>query len=553
MSAKQIKFWDDSRRTIYTGINKVANAVRVTMWPKGRNVVLGKSYGAPIVTNDGVTVAKEIELADAYENIGASLVKEAANKTNDAAGDGTTTTTVLVDAIANEGMRYIRSGVNPFALGRGIHKAVDLVVNELKSASKPVSTDQEIQQIATISAQDSDVGQLISEVISEVGKDGVVTVEEWKSMGLTKTIVKGMQFDQGYGSPYFVTDPARMEAVIESPAVLVTDKKISTIKDILPLLEGMAAKGKRDIVIIADDVDGEALTTLVLNKLRWMLNVVPVKAPWFGDRKKDNLKDIAVVTGATVITDEVGISWDKADVSMFGSADRVIITKDKTTIVWGKGNPSDIEARADQIRMMMPNITSTYDKEKAQERLARLVGWVAVIKVGAATEMEMKNRKYKIEDALNATRAAVEEGIVAWGGTAFVKIAAKLANTKLDDKDEQTWLDIVLSAIQHPVKQIADNAWYKGDWVVEEVKKSSDFNSWFNAATGQFVNLVDSGIIDPSKVLRVALQHASSAAAMFLTTDAAIVDLPKKDEPALPADGWMGGMWGMGWMGGMWF
>jgi len=546
--AKQITFGDDSRRRIYSGIKQVADVVKVTMGPKGRNVFLDRSYGAPIVTNDWVTVAKEIDLEDKFENIGASLVKEAASKTNDIAGDGTTTTTVLVDAIASEGMRYIRSWVNPFALGRGLHKATNMVIEELQAQSKEVSTDQEIEQVATISAQDPEVGNLISQVISEVGKDGVVTVEEWKSMGLTKSIVKGMQFDQWYLSPYFVTDPSRMEAILDNPAILVTDKKVSNIKDILPMLEGMAAQGKRDIIIIADDIDGEALTTLVVNKLRGILNVVPVKAPWFGDRKKENLKDIAVVTGATLISDEIGIWRDRADVSMFGSADKVILTKDKTTIVWGKGNKSDIEDRAEQIRMMLPNTSSTYDKDKLAERLARLVGGVAVIKVGAATEMEMKNRKYKIEDALNATRAAVEEGIVAGGGTALVKIAKKLSQTKLVDPDEQIWLDIVLSAIEYPVKQIADNAGYKGDWVVEEVKKSDSFNYGFNAATGEFIDLVQAGIIDPSKVLRVALQHAVSAAAMFLTTDAAIVDAPKP-ESAEPA---MWGGWGMWWMGGMW-
>lgn len=548
MSAKHIKFGDDSRRSMYAGIQAVANAVKVTMGPKGRNVILDKSYGAPIVTNDGVTVAKEIELEDKYENIGASLVKEAANKTNDAAGDGTTTTTVLVDGIASEGLRYIRSGVNPFALGRGLHKAVDKVIEQLQSHSKTVSTDTEIEQVATISAQDSDVGQLISKVIAEIGKDGVITVEEWKSMGLTHSIVKGMQFGQGYLSPYFVTDPARMEVIAESPAVLITDKKVSNIKDILPLIEWLASKGKRDIVIIADDVDGEALTTLVVNKLRGVLNVIPVKAPWFGDTKKQNLMDIAVVTGATVISDEMGISWDKADVSMFWSAEKIIMTKDSTTIVWWAGDKDAIQARADQIRNQLENTTSSFDQDKLAERLAKLVWGIAVIRVWAATEMEMKNRKFKIEDALNATRAAVEEWIVAGGWTALVKIAAQLSQTTLDDADEQIWLDIVLSALQYPVAQIANNAGYKGDWVVEEVKKSSEFNYGFNAATGEFVDLVKAGIIDPSKVLRVALQNAVSAAAMFLTTDAVIVDAPKKDIDT-PMPTW-GGMW---WMGGMWF
>lgn len=418
-----------------------------------------------------------------------------------------------------------------------------MIITELAAQAKQINTDQEIEQVAALSAQDPEVGKLISEVIQEVWKDGVITVEEGKSMWLTKSIVKGMQFEQWYLSPYFVSDPTRMEASIENPAIIVTDKKISSIKDILHLLEGMAAKWKRDIVIIADDVDWEALTTLVLNKIRWMLNVIPVKAPWFGDRKKEMLKDIAAVTWATLLSEEIGIKLEDATIDMLWSADRVIISKEKTTIIWWKWNAADITARAEMIKAQLPNTTSTYDKEKLLERLARLVGWVAVIKVWAATEMEMKNKKYKIEDALNATRAAVEEGIVAWGWTALLKIAKKLESTTLSDKDENIGLQIVLSAIQYPVKQISDNAGYKWDWVVEQVKSLANFNEWFNAATGEFTDLVATWIIDPAKVLRVSLQNATSAAAMFLTTDAAITEIPKEEKDISAA--W-GGMWGYG-------
>ena len=546
--AKQIRYGDDARKKIYAGISKLAKAVMGTMWPKGRNVILERSYGAPTVTNDGVTIAKEIELADKFENIGAALLKEASSKTNDMVGDGTTSTCALAYAIATEGLRYIDAGVNPFALSRGMHKAIDLVTSKLNEHSAKVNSDQDIKNVATISAQDQEIGTLISEIIAEVGKDGVITVEEGKSIGLTKSVVKGMQFDQGYASAYFVTDPARMEAVIENPYILVTDKKISIIKDILPLLESMAAQGKRDLVIIAEDVDGEALTTLVLNKLRGVLNVIPVKAPGFGDRKKEMLRDICAVTGASMVSEELGMKLDEADMDVLGAADKVIMSKDKTTIVWGKGDQTTIEVRAQAIKNQIDNVNSNYDKEKLQERLARLVGGVAVLKVGAATEMEMKNKKYKIEDALNATRAAVEEGVVAGWGTPLLKIAKLLDNQKFEDADEQIGMQIVLSAIQFPVKQIANNAGYKGDRVVEQVKASDDFNYGFNAASGQFEDLVKNGIIDPTKVIRVTLENAVSAAAMFLTTDCVITDIPK-EEKAMP----MGDpMWGMGWMGGMW-
>lgn len=549
--AKQIKYGDDARKKIYTGIMKLTKAVIVTMGPKWRNVILERSYGAPTVTNDGVTIAKEVELSDKFENIGASLIKEASSKTNDAVGDGTTSTVALSYSMATEGLRYIDAGVNPFALSRGMHKAVDMVVKKLGEHAVAISSDLDIKNVATISAQDEDIGSLISEVIAEVGKDGVVTVEEGKSIGLTKTVVKGMQLDQWYSSPYFVTDPARMESVVENPYILVTDKKISVIKDILPLLEAAAAQGKRDMVIIAEDVDGEALTTLVLNKLRGVLNVIPVKAPGFGDRKKEIMRDICAVTWATLISEEVGIKLENATISMLGSADKVIMTKDKTTIVGGKWDQTNIDSRVSTIKAQMENTSSNYDKEKLQERLARLVGWVAVIKVGAATEMEMKNKKYKIEDALNATRAAVEEWVVAGGGTPLLKIAKILDNQKLEDVDENIWLQIVLSAIQFPVKQIANNAWYKGDRVVEQVKSSEAFNMGFNAATWEFQDLVANWIIDPTKVIRVTLEHAVSAAAMFLTTDCVVTDLPK-EEKDVSMGGNPGMGWGMGWMWGMW-
>lgn len=545
--AKDIRYADDAKNAIFSGVQKVADTVKVTMGPKWRNVILEKTYWAPVVTNDWVTVAKDIELENKAENIGASLVKEAAIKTNDAAGDGTTSTVVLVEAIVREWLRYIKSGVNPFSLGRWLHKAVNTVVEELEKAAKDVSNKEEIQQVATISAQDEQVGELIAEIMDEVGKDGVVTVEEGKSVGLEKDVVKGMQFDQGYLSSYFVSDPQRMEAIIENPAILITDKKISSIKDILQVLEDLAAKGKREILLIAEDIEGEALTTLVLNKIRGVLNVIAVKAPWFGDRKKELLKDIAAVTGTTVITDELWYKLEEVAPEMLGSASKVIANKDKTTIVGGKGEQEKIDARIALIRSQIEKSNSDYDKEKLQERLARLAWGVAIIKVGAATEMEMKNKKYKIEDALNATKAAAEEGILPGGGTAFVKTASVLNSLTLTDPDEQIGVSIIKEAILYPIRQIADNGWFKGDWVVEKVRENTEFNYWFDAKNGEFKDMVKAGIIDPAKVLRVSLENAVSAAAMILTTDAVITEAPKKDEPH-NHDMW-GGMW---WMGGMW-
>lgn len=546
--AKTIRYGDDSRKQVYSGIKKVADAVSVTMWPKWRNVILEKSYGAPTVTNDGVTVAKEIELEDHLENIWAELLKEAANKTNDAAGDGTTSTAVLVDAIVNEWLRYVSSWVNPFALWRGLHKATEKVVEELWKQSKAVDTKEQIRQVATISAQDEEVWEHIAEVMEEVWNDWVITVEEWRSLGLEKDVVKGMQFDQWYVSPYFVTDTWRMESVVEKPSIIITDKKISSIQEILPLLEQISNKGKKDIVLIAEEIEWEALTTLVLNKLKWVLNVLTVKAPGFGDRKKEMLKDIATVTWWQVITEEVGLSLENATMDVVGQAEKVISTKDNTTIVWGKGNENDINSRVQEIRVQIDETTSDYDKEKLQERLARLVWGVAVIRVGAATETEMKNKKYKIEDALNATRAAVSEWIVAWWWTALLSIGKVLDGYQLDDKDEQIWVEIIRKATEYPARQISKNAWYKGDLVIEKVKEKNQANYWFNAKTWEYEDLLDKWVIDPAKVVRESLQNSTSSAAMLLTTDAVISDIPKKDD-----DKWWDDMWGMWGMWGMWW
>ena len=546
--AKTLHFGDDARKSIFSGIETVANAVKVTMGPKGRNVILERSYGGPIVTNDGVTVAKEIELEDKSENIGANMIKEAAEKTNKEAGDGTTSTVVLAHAMAKEGLRYVRSGVNPFSLGKGLHKAVEILTHEIHQKAQPVDSPEKIRQVATISAQDEEVGNLISEVFEEIGKDGTITVEEGKSIGLTKEIKTGMQFDQGYSSPYLVTDTQRMEAVVEKPYILVTDKKVSSIKEILWVLESVAATGKKDFVIIAEDVDGEALASLVLNKIRGMLNILTIKAPGFGDRKKEMLRDIAVVTGATLITEELGIKLEDTTIDMLGKAEKVISSKDNTVIVSGKGNPDEIEARANQIKGQLSQTTSDYDREKLAERLAKLVGGVAVIQVGAATEMEMKNKKYKIEDALNATRAAIEEGIVAGGGSVLLQLSKVLDAIKFDDPDEQVAIEIVKNAIQYPVKQIADNAGFKWDRVVEKVKESDQVNFGFDAKEGTFKDLFTSGIIDPAKVLREALENAVSTAAMFLTTETVIVDSPKPECNCGHSHGAEAGMWGMGGM-----
>ena len=544
---KDIHYADDARKELLKWVETVANVVKVTMWPKWRNVVLDKWFGAPTVTNDGVSVAKEIELEDKVQNVWAEMVKEAAEKTNKEAWDGTTSTVVLAHAIAKEGLRYIDSGINPFALGRWLHKAIDQLVADIQKTAQQIGDSKEqIKQVATISAQDEEVGDLIADVFEEIGKDGTITVEEGNTLGLSKEIKTWMQFDQWYLSPYFVSDSQRMECIVDKPYVLVTDKKIWSMKEIIQLLESMAATGKKDMLLIAEDVEWEALASLILNKIRWMLNVVAVKAPWFGDRKKEILKDIATVTGATLITDDLGIKLEDATIDMLGKADKVIVNKDETIIVDGKWDTDEINDRANQIRAQIWITKSDYDKEKLAERLAKLVGWVAVIKVGAATEMEMKNKKFKIEDALNATRAAIEEGIVAGWGSVLVQLSKTLWKIKLEDEEEQVAVEIIQQAIQYPLKQIADNAWFKWDWVVEKIKESKDMDYGFDARTWEFTNLKKAWIIDPAKVIRVSLENAVSTAAMLLTTEAVVVDKPEDkcncNHGATDAGMWWG-MW----------
>ena len=546
---KDIHYADDARKELLKWVETVANVVKVTMWPKWRNVVLDKWFWAPTVTNDGVSVAKEIELEDKVQNVWAEMVKEAAEKTNKEAWDWTTSTVVLAHAIAKEGLRYIDSGINPFALGRWLHKAVDQLVADIQKTAQQIwDSKEQIKQVATISAQDEEVGDLIADVFEEIGKDGTITVEEWNTLWLSKEIKTWMQFDQWYLSPYFVSDSQRMECIVDKPYVLVTDKKIWSMKEIIQLLESMAATGKKDMLLIAEDVEGEALASLILNKIRWMLNVVAVKAPGFGDRKKEILKDIATVTGATLITDDLGIKLEDATIDMLGKADKVIVNKDETIIVDGKWDTDEISERANQIRAQIWITKSDYDKEKLAERLAKLVWWVAVIKVWAATEMEMKNKKFKIEDALNATRAAIEEGIVAGWGSVLVQLSKTLGEIKLKDAEEQVAIEIIQQAIQYPLKQIADNAWFKWDWVVEKIKESKDMDYGFDARTGEFTNLKKAGIIDPAKVIRVSLENAVSTAAMILTTEAVVVDKP---EDKCCCNHWWAadaGMWGWMWM-----
>ncbi len=558
--SKKIHYWDEGRKKILSGIQKVSDAVKVTMGPKGKNVILESSFGSPDITNDGVSVAKELEFKDKMQNIGASLVKEAANKTNDEAGDGTTTTTVLVESIVSEGLRYISSGVNPFSLGRGLKKASQEIVESLRQKAESVDSKEKIKQVASISAQDEQVGELISEVMEEVWEDGVVTVEEGKSMGLTKEVVKGMQFDEGYASPYFVTDSERMEAKISKPKIIITDQEISSAQELAQALENLAASGSKDIVIIADDIEGEALTTLVLNNLKGSINVLAVKAPGFGDSKEQMLEDIATVTGGQVISDKKGMDLSDVNSKTIGQADKIVSSQDSTTIVGGKGDQSKIESRADQIKTQMENTDSDYDKEKMKKRIARLVGWVAVIRVWAATEVEMKNKKYKIEDALNATRAAISEGITIGGGFALSKLADELDTDKIKDKDEQIGYKIVKQAISHPAKQIARNAGHKEELVSEKVRNNDEFNYGFDSKTGKYGDLIEKGIIDPVKVIRIALQESVSVASMVLTTEAIVVDLDDDEDDdnggsgggmwgGMPAGMW--GMWGMWGMGGM--
>jgi chaperonin GroEL len=546
--AKQIIYGEEARQALKRGVDALANVVKVTLGPKGRNVVLDKGYGAPMITKDGVTVAKDVELENKFENSGVELVKEVASKTNEDVGDGTTTATVLAQAIIKEGMKNVTAGANPVALKRGLDKCLHLVVKELQdNIARPVEQD-EIADVASISANDKEIGGKIAEAMKEVGKDGVITVEESQSFGMTIETVKGMRFDKGYVSGYMVTNSERMEAEYSEPYILITDKKVSSIHDVLPLLEKVAQSGKKDLVIIAEDIDGEALTTFVLNKLRGTFNVLGIKAPGFGDRRKEMMQDIAILTGAKVITEEVGLKLENAGLDDLGSARKVISTKDNTTIVDGKGNAKDVQDRVSQIKKAIEQTDSEFDREKLQERLAKLAGGVAVIKVGAATETEMKEVKHRIEDAVGATKAAVEEGIVPGGGVALVRAIKVLENLKLEH-EEAVALNILRRALEEPLRQIAANAGMDGAVIAEEVRKGTG-NYGYNAATGVYEDMVKAGIIDPAKVTRTALQNAVSIAGMFLTTEAVITELPKKDEPAMPPMG--GGMGGMGGgMGGM--
>ncbi len=546
MAGKEIKFGEEARRAIQRGVNKLANAVRVTLGPKGRNVILDKKYGSPTIINDGVAIAKEIDLKDVYENMGAQLVKEVASKTSDVAGDGTTTATILAQSIYNEGMKNITAGTNPMPVKRGIEKAIAAVVEELKKISKKVDTNKEIEQVATISANnDKEIGEKIAKAMEKVGKDGVITVEEAKGIETTVEFTEGMKFDQGYISPYFVTNAEKMTAELENPYILIYDKKISSMKDLLPILQEVVQQGK-SLLIISEEVEGEALATLVVNKLKGTINCVAVKAPGFGDRRKAMLEDIAILTGGNVISEEAGMKLEKATINDLGQAKKVIVDKDNTTIVEGAGDKKKIEARAKQIKKQIEETTSDYDREKLQERLAKIAGGVAVINVGAATETEMKEKKARVEDALHATRAAVEEGIVPGGGVTLLRCAKVLENLKVNDKEEQVGVDIIKKALEAPIRQLAYNAGYDGSIIIEKVLKESNPNMGFDANDGQIKDLLKEGIIDPTKVTRTALQNASSIAALLLTTEAMVGEIPEEEKEhkhGMPPGG-MGGMGG---------
>ncbi len=543
MAAKEVKFGDSARAKMVIGVNILADAVKVTLGPKGRNVVLDRSYGSPTITKDGVSVAKEIELKDKFENMGAQMVKEVASKTNDIAGDGTTTATVLAQAVVQEGMKYVAAGMNPMDLKRGIDKAVIAVVEELKKISKPCATTKEIAQVGSISANsDTVIGDKIAAAMEKVGKEGVITVEDGSGLEDELDVVEGMQFDRGYLSPYFINQPEKQIAQLENPFVLLFDKKISNIRDLLPVLEQVAKSG-RPLLIIAEDVDGEALATLVVNTIRGILKVCAVKAPGFGDRRKAMLEDIAVLTGGTVIAEEVGLTLEKVTLDLLGQAKRVEVGKENTTIIDGVGEAATIQARVEQIRRQIEEATSDYDREKLQERVAKLAGGVAVIKVGAATEVEMKEKKARVEDALHATRAAVEEGIVPGGGVALLRARANLGNLKGDNAEQSAGIQIVLKAIEAPLRQIVANAGDEPSVVVNKVFEGTG-NFGFNAASGEYGDMVEMGVLDPTKVTRSALQHAASIAGLMLTTDCMIAELPE-DKPAAPDMGGMGGMGGM--------
>ena len=543
--AKQIKYDEQARRLLKRGVDKLANAVKVTLGPKGRNVVLDKGFGSPEITNDGVSIAKEIELENKFENIGAEIIKEVANKANDAAGDGTTTATLLTQAIVTQGLKNVTAGANPLAIKRGIEKGVKAVVEELKKISKPVAGKAEISQIATISAEDKEIGDLIADAIQEIGKDGVITIEESQTIGLTKEVVKGMRFDKGYVSPYMITDTEKMQAEFNDPYILITDKKISSIQEILPLLEKITQSGKKDIVIIADDVDGDALTTLIVNKLRGTFNALAIKAPGFGDRKDEMLEDLAILTGGQVISEKVGLKLENAEIKMLGTARKIIADKENTTIVEGQGKKPEVEARINQIKAELDKNDSDFDRDKLQERLAKLAGGVAVLKVGAATESEQKYKHAKTEDALAATKAAITEGIVPGGGVALIRALNGLDEVK-SSGDAKIGLSILKRALEEPLRQIAINAGEDGAVVVDEVKKNKGAYG-YNAAKNKYQDLFEAGIIDPTRVTRSALENAASAAAMLLTTECVVTDLPDNKDSmggGMPPMG--GGMPGMG-------
>ena len=539
--AKMIQFGEEARRAMQSGVDKLANTVKVTLGPKGRNVILDKKFGSPLITNDGVSIAREIELEDPYENMGAQLVKEVATKTNDVAGDGTTTATLLAQAIIREGLKNVTAGANPILIRNGIRKAVDVAVEEIKNISKPVAGKEDIARVAAISAADEEIGTLISEAMEKVGNEGVITVEESKSMGTELDVVEGMQFDRGYVSPYMATDTEKMEALLDNPLILITDKKISNIQEILPILEQIVQNGRK-LLIIAEDVEGEAMATLVVNKLRGTFNCVAVKAPGFGDRRKEMLQDIAILTGGEVISEELGRDLKEVTLDMLGQAESVKVTKENTTIVNGKGEKSLIQERIGQIKVQIEETSSEFDKEKLQERLAKLSGGVAVIKVGAATETELKERKLRIEDALAATKAAVEEGIVPGGGTAYVNVINKVAELTSEVADTQVGINIIVKALEEPMRQIAINAGLEGSVIIEKVKYS-EAGIGYDALNDKYVNMLQTGIVDPTKVTRSALQNAASVASTFLTTEAAVADIPQKE--AAPAPNPVMGMDGM--------
>lgn len=538
--AKSLKFGEDARRAMQVGVDKLADTVKVTLGPKGRNVILDKKFGTPLITNDGVSIAREIELEDPYENMGAQLVKEVATKTNDVAGDGTTTATLLAQAIIREGLKNVTAGANPILIRGGIKTAVDKAVEEIKKISKPVEGKEDIARVASVSAADETIGKLIADAMEKVGNEGVITIEESKSMGTELDVVEGMQFDRGYVSAYMSTDLEKMVADLDNPYILITDKKISNIQEILPLLEQIVQGGKK-LLIIAEDVEGEALQTLVVNKLRGTFTCVAVKAPGFGDRRKEMLQDIAILTGGQVISDEVGLDLKETTLDMLGQADSVKVTKETTTIVNGKGDSQDIKDRVSLIRAQIDDTTSEFDKEKLQERLSKLAGGVAVIRVGAATETELKERKLRIEDALNATKAAVEEGIVAGGGTAYVNVINEVNKVTSNVPDEQVGINIIVRALEEPMRQIAANAGLEGSVIIEKVK-NSEAGVGYDALHGEYKNMIKAGIVDPTKVTRSALQNAASVASTFLTTEAAVAEIPQKEAP-MPAPGGMDGMY----------